>query len=284
MPFPVETDYARWGRIRRCTRDEFFALDSLKSGLLLIDYGAVELALLVANRGASATYYGFHAALSPHARRTVPYFQGGRIAPRTMNRVLVCDPSLYLGAEVHSGWFLGNRHCRMAEELPAAMDKLDELMGAGRRLLWGNSAGGTAALRYAREADVAVVMNPQTILADFAWNRVEPWVRLGWGIADYEEARAFVRAAGDLRAAPPRGRIVYCQNVHDEHVHSQLAPLAEAMGVAAEPGDTGRFRLILGDWGKGHIPPPPDFQKAIVAEEAERMVGRPKGLLGWLGR
>ena len=283
MPFPVATDHDRWGRAQRYDRDAFLALTKPPSGLVLIDYGEVELALLVRNRGARATFYGFHAAQSPVQRRPVPYFQGRKIAPRGMNQVLVTDPSLYLDDEVRVGWFLGNRHCRLVEELPRIMDKLDALMGAQRRLLWGNSAGGTAALRYAREQDVSVVINPQVVLRNFTWSRVQPWLKHGWGIDEYWEGRAFGEAFCDLRDMPPRGRIVYCQNMHDDHVELQLEPLAEVLGVSTEPGDDGRFRLILGDWGKGHIPPPPAEQKAIVEEEVRRMLG-PPSLIEWIKR
>lgn len=285
MGFPVKTDYRRWRQKEyRYTPQQFLVLDRLPSGLIMIDYGAVELALLIRNRGAPASFYGFHAAQSPLTRQPVPYFQGRKVAPKRMNQILVSDPSLYLHDDVRVGWFLGNRHCDLVAELPPIMDKIDALAGAERRLLWGNSAGGTAALRYAREQDVSVVMNPQIVLRNFTWGRVEPWLLHGWGIEDYWEGREFGEKHGDLRDTPPRGRIVYCQNEHDDHVELQLKPLAETLGVSTEPGDDGRFRLILGDWGKGHIPPPSEIQQRIVGEEVERMLGRPKGLRGLFGR
>ncbi|MGP1310187.1 MAG: alpha/beta hydrolase family protein, partial [Phycisphaerales bacterium] len=204
MGFPVKTDYRRWRQKEyRYTPQQFLALDRLPSGLFMIDYGAVELALLIRNRGASASFYGFHAAQSPLTRQPVPYFQGRKVAPKRMNQILVSDPSLYLHDDVRVGWFLGNRHCDLVAELPPIMDKIDALAGAERRLLWGNSAGGTAALRYAREQDVSVVMNPQIVLRNFTWGRVEPWLLHGWGIDDYWEGREFGEKHGDLRDAPP---------------------------------------------------------------------------------
>lgn len=286
MGYPVETDYRRWRQpIFRHSRDAFFALETLRSGLHLIDYGAVELALLVTNRGAKATFYGFHAAQSPVARRPVPYFQGRKIAPKRMNTVLVTDPSLYLHDDVRVGWFFGNRHIDMLEEFPKVMDKLDALMGAEKRLLWGNSAGGTAAFLFAREQDTSVVMNPQVVLRNFTWSRVQPWLfhAYGFDIEEYWQGRAYGEENLDLRDRPPKGRIVYCQNRHDDHVELQLEPLAEVMGVSTEEGDDGRFCLILGDWGNGHIPPPGEVQAAIVAEEVERMLGPAKGWRRWFG-
>jgi hypothetical protein len=285
MNFPVETDYGRWGRRRtRYTLDEFLALHRLKSGLVIIDYGKVELALLIRNRKAGATFYGFHAAQSPVTRQPVPYFQGRLVAPKRLNQVLVSDPSLYLHEDVRVGWFLGNKYCPLTQDLPKIMDKLDTLMGASRRILWGNSAGGTAALRYARDEDVSVVMNPQTVLINFTFGRIRPWAEHGWDKPDHDATWFLADEIGDLRKAPPRGRIVYCQNLHDDHVKLQLRPLAETLGVSTEPGDDGRFKLILGDWGKGHIPPPSDVQQAIVAEEVERMLGPKKGLFARLPR
>ncbi len=276
MSFPVETDYRRWGRKSwRHSLDAFLALDTLPSGLHLIDFDKVELGLLVKNRGAAASFYGFHAAQSPVTRRPVPYFQGRKIAPKRMNTVLVSDPSLYLHDDVRVGWFLGNKYCDMIEIWPKIMDKIDNLLGADERLLWGNSAGGTAALRYARECDTSVVMNPQIILTNFTFGRVQPFMEYGWDKLTHAEAWFKAEEIGDLRNTPPKGRIVYCQNRHDNHVELQLKPLAETLGVDLDEGDTGRFKLIMGDWGKGHIPPPSKVQAAIVAEEAERMLGPP---------
>lgn len=285
MNFPVETDYARWGR--KCWRhdlDGFLALDRLRSGLHVIDFGAVELGLLIRNRRASSTFYGFHAAQSPVNRRPVPYFQGRKIAPKRLNTVLVSDPSLYLSDDVRVGWFLGNKHIDMPAIWPGIMDKIDALMGAsGPRLLWGNSAGGTAALIYARAQDVSVVMNPQIILRNFTWSRVQPWLLHGWDIEEYFEGLAHGESHLDLRDRIAPHRIVYCQNRHDDHVELQLTPLAETLGVSTEPGDDGRFRLILGDWGKGHIPPPSEVQAAFVTEEVERMLGPESGWRRLLG-
>lgn len=286
MSFAVETDYRRWKQpVFEHDLDGFLAQRRLRSGLHLIAYGAVELALLVVNRKAKATFYGFHAAQSPVTRRPVPYFQGRGVAPRRLNTVLVCDPSLYLDESVRVGWHLGNRHIAMLDDLPRIMDRIDALSSAsGPRLLWGNSAGGTAALRYARDEDTSVVMNPQIILERFTRGRIMPWLEHGWGITDKAEQRAFVGAIGDLTRTPPKGRIVYCQNEHDDHVEEHLKPLADALGVSTEPGDNGRFRLILGDWGKGHIPPPSAVQAGFVAEEVERMLGPERAWRRWLRR
>lgn len=278
MTFPVDTDYRRWRQKQyRYTPDEFMALERLPSGLFMLDYGPVELAMLIKNRRASASFYGFHAAQSPLTRQPVPYFQGRKVAPKRLNQILISDPSLYLHDDVRVGWFLGNKHCDLLEELPPIMDRIDALMGAERRLLWGNSAGGTAALRYARDQDVSVVMNPQIILTNFTFGRVRPWMQHGWDIPDHDNSWFFAEKIGDLRNTPPKGRIVYCQNEHDDHVELQLKPLAEILGVSLAPGDDGWFRLILGDWGKGHIPPPSEIQQRIVGEEVERMLGKPRG-------
>ena len=268
----VETDYSRWGRVARLTPEEFLARDHLADGLLLIDYGAVELPLLIRQRGAPATFYGFHAAMHPEVRRALPFFQGRQIAPKRLNMVLVGDPSLYLHPEVKVGWFLGNRHCLLTEELPVIMDHLDRLMGARRRLLWGNSAGGTAALRYARDQDVAVAINPQIILERFTWGRVLPWLRHGWEAHGKEAQRAFAAEHGDLRRDPPRGRIVYVQNTTDDHLPRHMRALAEVMDLPVTHGEHARHRVVLGDWGKGHIPPQAPIQRRLLEEEAGRLL------------
>jgi len=271
MVSAVARDYSRWGVPHVYARESFFAATSLPDGLIVIDYGEIELPMLVRRRGAPVTFYGFHAAMNPTIRRPLPFFQGRNIAPAATNSVLLCDPSLYLHEAVKVGWFLGNRLCPLVTELPLVLDHLDRLMGAERRLLWGNSAGGTAALRYSREQDVAIAVNPQTILEHFTWGRVLPWIEHGWQ-ASGADARSLAGRIGDLRLHAPRGRTVYVQNIDDEHHGRHFLPYAHQHGFRTEPGDDGRQGLILGTWGKGHTPPPPEMQRRLVAGEADRML------------
>ncbi|MFW2831663.1 hypothetical protein ACM608_17400 [Sphingomonas sp. ID0503] len=291
MKMKVETDYGRWGAARRMSVDAFLATCDLPDGLTVIEHGVVELPMLVSNRGAPATFVGFHAAMNPAVRRPVPFFQGRQVAPAGLNSILLCDPSLYLHPAVTAGWFLGNREMALREILPRVLDHADGLMGAKRRLLWGNSAGGTAALAYGRAEDVTVTINPQTILSRFTRGRTRPYIRHGWAANDRDGEEAVMAAIGDLRICPPKGRIVYVQNTSDDHLDLHMRPLADAMGMAVRDGEQGRFRVMFGDWGRGHIPPPPAQQRRIVEGEARRLLaemGAPVGwgarVRGWLGR
>jgi hypothetical protein len=268
----ITRDYTRWGEPRRLTSVEFLALTALPSGLIVIDRGPVELPMLIVNRGAPATFVGFHAAMNPSMRRPLPFFQGRNIAPARLNTILLCDPSLYLAHDVTVGWFLGNDRLRLREELPRLLDHADRLMGASRRLLWGNSAGGTATLAYARPEDVAIAINPQTILARFTRGRTRPYVRHGWAANDVDAERSVMDAIGDLRHLPPQGRIVYVQNESDDHVERHMRPFADVIGMRLRNGEQGRFRVLIGDWGHGHVAPPADLQQRIVAEEADRLL------------
>lgn len=277
----AETDL--FGPIRPVTPEAFFARSEIESGLHVLAYGPVKLPLLVRNRGASATFYGFHGAMGLGERRPLPIFQGRKVAPRRLNTVLVCDPSLYLDPSVRVGWFLGNRHCPMQEVLPAIMDHLDRIMGAQRRVLWGNSAGGFAAIRYARSDDLAVAVNPQTVLRQFIWGWVMPWLEQGWDARDRRSMRALADRIGDLRGQPLCRRLVYVQNRHDNHVARHLAPFALAHGLTTEPGDDGRFRLILGDWREGHFPPPSRWQRRLILEETARLCPDERSWLARLG-
>lgn len=282
MPDAVAIDYQRWGAPRHLTAAEFLALEALPSGLYVVTEGGLPLAMLVKNRGASATFVGFHAAMNPSVRRPLPFFQGRRIAPPALNMVLLSDPSLALHPELLVGWFLGNNRFDLPAILPDLLDHADRLMGGARRLLWGVSAGGFAAIRYARAQDTAVAVNPQTIIERFTRGRWLPWLRHGWGITDKASEKPFLAAHADLTCVIPRGRIVYVQNRRDAHMADHLAPWAAAHGLPTAAGDYRRFRLILGDWGEGHAPPPPAVQAAILREEAARLAGkRPRR---WLAR
>lgn len=277
MSLPVETDYRRWGEPRRFSVADFLALDRLEDGLILVEEGGLELPMLVANRGAAATFIGFHAAMNPGVRRPLPFLQGRGIAPKSLNTILLGDPSLGLHEDVKVGWFLGSRRFDVPAVLPRLLDHADRLMGASRRLLWGVSAGGTAALLYARGEDTVVAVNPQTNVARFTWGRTRPWIEHGWGETG-RAAKALAAEMGDLTRRPPAaGRIVYVQNARDDHLADHMAPFLAMLGVPATAGRHGRVTVVLDDWGEGHVPPPPRRQAAILAEEAARLLGRRPG-------
>ncbi len=268
----VAVDYQRWGGACRLTPQQFLARDRIDDGLTVIDYGEVELPILVSQRGSPVTFYAFHAAMHPVNRRALPFFQGRRIAPRRLNGVFLCDPSLFLHPEVTVGWFLGNRRMPLLTLFPDVMAHLDRLMGASRRLLWGNSAGGTAALVHARPEDTTVAINPQILLERFTWSRVRPWARHGWGAHDRDAELAIARDLGDVRNHPPGGRVVYVQNTSDDHYERHLPLFREVVDVPERAGENRRHRLVLGEWGSGHIPPGAAIQHRILVEEASRML------------
>jgi hypothetical protein len=272
MVADVEVDYRSWGVAKRLTADQFLASDRIDDGVLVIEYGAVELPMLIRQRGSPATFYGFHAAMHPINRRALPFFQGRRIAPARLNTVLLCDPSLFLHPEVTVGWFLGSRAMPLLALLPPILEHLDRLMGASRRLLWGNSAGGTAALVHARKDDVAVAINPQIALERFTWSRVRPWTQHGWDAVGRAEELAVARDLGDVRNHPPRGRVVYVQNTSDDHIQKHMPLFREVVDLPDSAGEARGNRLVLGHWGEGHVPPDAAFQRHILAEEAGRLL------------
>ena len=266
----VEVDYQRWGKPRRSDGAGFLALTALPSGLYVVEEGGLPLPMLVTNRSSRGTFVGFAAAMNPGIRRPLPFLQGRRIAPKSLNMILLGDPSLALHPDVKVGWFLGNRRFDLPAILPRLLDHADRLMGAERRLLWGVSAGGTAALRYARDGDTAVAVNPQTMLANFTRGRVQPWTEHGWGL-HRRKAGPLLAEIGDLTRRAQHGRVVYVQNESDDHVALHMAPFAAATGMPMAPTDDGSFRVVLGRWGEGHVPPPPPIQAAILREEAARL-------------
>ncbi|WP_439594424.1 hypothetical protein [Falsiroseomonas sp.] len=278
----VEIDYLKWGGLAaRLSAPEFFELETIHSGLYCIAYGPVEIPLLIRSRSAPVTFYAFHSNQSK--KTSLPFFQGGNLPPQTINSVRIGDPSLYLGGGLSLAWYAGNLHCNLNDELPRIMDHLDRLLGTSRRLLWGCSGGGFAALTYAREQDVAVAINPQVEIAKFTWSSVRKYTDLAWGTVDDEEAhdvlQRVVRGAV-LRRADPLPRIVYVQNVTDHHFGIHFLPFAQQLGLPTEEVDEPRYRLVLGNWGEGHIAPPSETQASLVRQEAARMLAECRAFSG----
>ncbi len=89
----VDVDYDKWGGlVARFQFAEFMALETIGSGLYAIDFGPVELPLLVRHRQSPVTMYAFHSATS--RKVSLPYFQGGEVSDKRLNLVRFGDPSL----------------------------------------------------------------------------------------------------------------------------------------------------------------------------------------------
>jgi hypothetical protein len=230
----------------------------------------------------------FSAAVQ-RARVTGPVFSGRTLATQLgLPLAAVADPQLAVDPDLNLAWYAGSAAMpRLSRRIAALIDHLAAIAGA-QLMLIGGSGGGFAALAvldHLRSPASAYVWNPQTSITRYyprSWRQyarsalpqlsravVEPTADL---------AAAALSAADiehDLTARPRYGGhlIVYLQNCSDAfHADNHLRQYAAVNGLAdivlgvtfaAGP----RLCVWLGNWGDGHVSPPP----ALTARVLRRM-------------
>lgn len=205
----------------------------------------------VSPAGADTTVVVFHAALTDSCT-PLPIFAGASmLKPLDVNLVQVADPGLYADDGLTIGWFAGSAHHPVQRELVTVLEKVFDELGGSRRVFFGASAGGFAALYYGSSfpGSSVVCVNPQTILSNFTREHQEDYCLKAWGAPPEQVWGKSVDA--DLRETfdgVNHNDVLYVQNVRDPHVQLHMEPF-----LASIPDD--RVQVLRGDWGEGHQAP-----------------------------
>ncbi len=216
----------------------------------------------------------FGEAVAQRAERTVR-FSFGRDLGKVLGRPVLCisDPVVAQSSKLAFSWYAGYRGC---SDLPQRIaELLDDLAAklAAHLVLFGGSCAGFGVLTvlgHLRSPASALVWNPQTTIGRSNVNGVRAYVDAAFGgdpgaTAGLKQSLEASGVQHSLLGAPPRHRhpYLYLQNRSDSfHVEHHARPYAieanvRRVGRAAFAGD-GEASFWFGDWGDGHIPPPPE--------------------------
>lgn len=263
---PARRDPARW----RQPVHDYPSIDALISdpqpptGVLAVRAADTVIDVLYDPRGAATTIVNFHAAITTTGV-SLPYFTGGSLHGDTaVNRILIADPALYRHESLTLAWYAGTDKLDLQHELPRLINHLHDAADGSRRLYFGGSGGGFAALFYgAPQEDVlSVAVNPQTIIANYTRAHVERYARTCLGASDDAAiADALAPVVSDLRPVyrEARNRVLYIQNTGDTHRTLHMEPFMES-GL-----DRQRIWTIERSWGSGHVAVPADELRRIVS-------------------
>lgn len=167
---------------------EFLEAPSIPAGIQSIWHNGCPIDVMFQPNGQPTTIVTFHGASDENTR--LPYFVGAGITNGLpVNRIYLCDPSLYLSKTLRLAWYLGSEvHPRLQADLDKIVDRLLEAAGSERVIFFGSSGGGFAALRMsARFPDsAALVVNPQISVGAYFENAVSQYMYEMWG-ADYPD-------------------------------------------------------------------------------------------------
>lgn len=240
-----------------------------ESTYLTIRHNGYPIDLYVDNQGAATTLVSFHAALGGSGLRP-PIFTGRAISEGAgMNRIFISDPGLLAGQQLGLAWFLGTNTLNLTAVLSEAIRVLQTRMGARHLAFFGMSGGGFAALNYAHEFEgsLAIPVNPQTRILDYAEVHWDAFARACFGSTDTDQSRTILEThqRADQRkiyAAGFANTALYVQNASDAHISTQMIPWFEAIGWSEGA------MALFGDWGEGHRPPPAAVLKKLLGAVA----------------
>lgn len=133
------------------------------------------------DRGAGSTLITFQHRVSE--RTPYPKFVGEKIASELgINLVAVADPSVISNKAIRLGWYLGNRDTGpLKKHLLPILESSLAFLGADRRIFFGNSGGGFAAVNYAQHfsGSIALTINPRLGFEDGLTDDLVKFIRLG---------------------------------------------------------------------------------------------------------
>lgn len=233
---------------------------------LTIWHNGFPLDLYVENLGAPTTLVSFHAALGGSGLKP-PIFTGRAISASSgMNRIFVSDPGLLAADDLGLAWYLGTDTLNLTALLTESIRELQARIRGKHLVFFGMSGGGFAALNYSHEfpGSLAVPVNPQTRILDYAEIHWDAMARACFGATDTAQSRAALEShpRADQRALYAAGfanSVIYVQNTADAHVSTQLLPWFEAIEWRENA------MVLFGDWGNGHVPPPAAVLKQLLA-------------------
>ena len=228
----------------------------------------------------------FSGAVTTRGSTIPPYFSGaGLYSDLGVPVISISDPSLNLDGELRLAWYAGN--CiqpDIPETISSIVQGLHEKFGV-RPVLVGGSGGGFASLAQLQLGNYplsALVWNPQTDIAAYESGAVAEYVSTAFPAAAEksdtvrQNSDASSRLAGYTSifkelgvrsrlsfADVARGRdveLVYLQNHTDWHLSKHASPYFgikdSGRGLSSDFVQDSRVRLLVGDWGHGHAPPP----------------------------
>lgn len=266
-PVMSRRDTDSWGTFHEVSGAEQVPTTGPVPQLLTVWEGGYPVDLMLEDNGAATTLVSFHAALGASGLRP-PIFTGRSVSQDSgLNRIFVSDPGLLASADLGLAWYLGTGSLPLTDVLTIILARVQSWLGARHLVFFGMSGGGFASLNLGHEFpdSLAVPVNPQTRLVDYAEVHWDAYARAALGTSSVAESCAVLERhpRADLQQVYGPGLknfVIYLQNRTDGHVVNQMVPWLEAIGW--DP----RARVVLQDWGRGHVPPPGPVLRSLLSQ------------------
>lgn len=197
----------------------------------------------------------------------MPRFEWVRaLKARTETKLFISDAALGTDADLYLSWYFGTASDDVQERIARYIEHVAAQIGASRIVLFGNSAGGYAAIALGQRIrnSRALALNPQIHIEKWPYCPIFIKRVFGESKTFAELDHEFPQRTNLLRlldAKETYERLVVLQNEGDEkHVVPQFGSLAEFLNIPPTGGTSsdGKIDLVLENHGPGHIVPPVD--------------------------
>lgn len=206
----------------------------------------------------------FHGAVDRSNPKRVPpiFVPADPVLGLDWHQLSISDPLLSLYKDLRISWFVGDHEHDMQTLLPGFLKQITEQLNCSKRVYFGTSGGGFAALlNSARDpGSIALTLNPQIVLGNYYARIVQEYVDICWpgagSIADVPTTRT--TDLSEIYRTAPGNTVIYLQNATDpHHLHRHGGPLLAAVGRRSSSGSPIDFMSDISFWGKiGHQPAP----------------------------
>jgi hypothetical protein len=220
----------------------------LSDGYYSVRYKDIKVPIAYRRGSENSMLLDFHGAIN-RDRFNIPKFQAYKTGLGGAYQLRIADSTLELGDRLRMGWYIGGEkmpfQLQLAELLQIFFDKLN----INRRIYFGGSAGGFAALYFSflDNGSACVVVNPQVNLHKYSRRAVGDFIRTAWpsasSLSDIED-----RVVVDLPKLYQNGfsnHVVYLQSVGDTRHFEQQLPLFCRVGFR----NPSNFILQCSYWG-----------------------------------
>lgn len=225
----------------------------------------------------------FHGALNRDIV-TTPAFEGFRLFNDIKANLLFFSDSVVNNSEtLMLAWHQNTQKYDANKTIVNTIRKMASLLESQKIIFVGGSGGGFASLYYAKyfNNSFAYVWNPQTNILKYNPRHVREYAEFAFDISPDKTETLNEHICVDLaqhynKLKENKVVIVYLQNNKDWHVKSHMIPfLIEGLECCKDVDlnstslqrirtKHGLFKLLLNNWGDGHVAAPKSYLKAVL--------------------
>ena len=253
----------------------FFNKKNMEKGIHSISYNGIPIDINIDIKNQDVLFVFFNGASPRGGNMKLPVFSGLGVIPENANIICINDPTLYVNEELCLAWYSGSKWQNIQKILLKIILHIIQVSGCHKSVFVGGSGGGFASLFYSRKVknSMAIVWNAQTDIARYVPKFVSDYASYAFSSDRMDDSYDDLKLQINMSLLEEYDKgfdnaIFYMQNKSDWHLNEHCLPFIESL----QHTDSGKviknlkkyLQLQIGDWGKGHEPPPKEVISSLL--------------------